>query len=95
MKKPLKPLSKKKGDNDEDDIEDEQEKEDEWEKVEDEENWDPDFDEFDIPRSKTPKPTGTPKKSSEEGDEDLKVDDDFKEFELFNDSGFEDDDDDF
>ena len=43
---------KKKGDDDDDDDDAADEKADDWEKVEEEEEWDPDFDEFDIPKSK-------------------------------------------
>jgi len=70
---------------------------DEWEKVEEEEEWDPDFDEFDIPKSKTKKSTGgnTSKKSKGNDDDDLGLDDDFKDLDLFNDSGFEEEEDDF
>ena len=67
---------------------------DDWEKPEEEDEWDPDFDEFDLPKSKGKKATGGKKKEEEE--EDFKVDEDFKEFDLFNDKsgGFDDDDDD-
>ena len=54
---------KTKSANDNDDDDDGPEPEDEWEKTEDE-NWDPDFDEFDIPASKTKKAGG--KKSTGE-----------------------------
>ena len=66
---------------------------DDWEKTEDDDdNWDPDFDEFDLPKSKG-KVAGASKKSKE--DDDFKVDDDFKD--LFNDDldgagSFDDDD---
>ena len=68
--------------------------EDEWEKSGDDDNWDPDFEEFDLPKSKAKK--SATKKPVEE--DDLKVDDDFKEFGLFNDidsggTGFDDEDD--
>ena len=86
--------SKKKTKDDEDDDDDEAEVEvdDEWEKPEEGDAWDPDFDEFDVPKSKGKK-AGT-KKTDED---DLKIDDDFKEFGLFDDmnggGGFDDDDD--
>ena len=73
---------------------------DDWEKVEEEEDWDPDFDEFDIPKSKgggasKASTSSKPGKKGEE-DDDFKLDEDFKEFDLFNDSGFDDgDEDDF
>ncbi|MCX8483245.1 MAG: hypothetical protein ORN50_06650, partial [Crocinitomicaceae bacterium] len=61
-------------------------------------DWDPDFDEFDIPKSKGKKAAPGPKKKADEED-DFKIDEDFKEFDLFNDksNGFDDDeeDDDF
>jgi nucleolin len=60
---------------------------DEWDKPEEEENWDPDFDEFDIPRSRGKK---AGKKESEEEEDDFKFDDDLKEFDLFNDSDYDD-----
>ena len=70
---------------------------DEWEKVEEEEEWDPDFDEFDIPKSKTKKSTGgnTSKKTKAGEEDDLGLDEDFKDLDLFNDSGFEEEEDDF
>jgi len=74
---------KKKTEDDEEDEDDaDTEVDDEWEKPADEDNWDPDFEEFDVPKSKTKKTPG--KKSGEE--DDLKIDDDFKEFGLFNDA---------
>ena len=81
-----------------DDEEDVVEPADEWEKTDDD-NWDPDFDEFDVPASKIKKATS---KKSKDDDDDLKLDDDFKEFGLFNEEtgssrsgrgGFDDDDD--
>ena len=67
-------------------------------KVEEEENWDPDFDEFDIPKSKTKKSgsaSGGTSKKGKGDDDDLGVDDDFKDMDLFNDSGFDEEDDDY
>ena len=91
---------KSKGRRDEDDDDDddvEEDEVDEWYKVEEEEEWDPDFDEFDIPRSRAKKgsaPSG--KKSAKPGDDDdLGLDDDFKNLDLFDDGSFEDEDDDF
>jgi nucleolin len=83
--------SKDDDDDDEDDDFDEDEK-DEWEKVEEEENWDPDFDEFDIPKSRggSKSSTSKPGKKGADEDDDFKLDDDFKEFGLFNDTGFDD-----
>ena len=72
---------------------DDVEVDDEWEKSEDDDSWDPDFEEFDLPKSGAKKTPG--KKSSDE--DDLKIDEDFKEFGLFDDmdsgGGFDDDDD--
>jgi DNA-directed RNA polymerase subunit delta len=60
--------------------------------VEEEEEWDPDFEEFDVPKSKGKKATGgvAGKKGAEE-EEDFKVDDEFKD--MFDDGGdgFDDD----
>jgi hypothetical protein len=98
-KSPAKSSSKtKKEEDDDDDDGDDFEEVDEWEKVEEEEEWDPDFDEFDIPKSKTKKSTGgnTSKKTTKAGDEDdLGIDEDFKDLDLFNESGFDEEEDDF
>ena len=66
---------------------------DEWEKVEEEEEWDPDFEEFDVPKSKGKKAAGPAGKKGVEEEDDFKVDDEFKD--LF-DGGddFDDDEDD-
>ena len=91
--------SKKKGDDDDDDDDDvaEEDEVDEWDKVEEDEEWDPDFDEFDIPRSKAKKGSTTAgKKTAKGGEEDeLGLDDEYKNLDLFNDSGFEEEEDDF
>ncbi len=58
---------------------------------EEEEEWDPDFEEFDLPKSKAKKSTG--KKSAASDDDEFKVDDEFKEMDLFNDNGFDEEDD--
>ncbi len=70
---------------------DEPAEEDDWEKVEEEEEWDPDFDEFDVPKSRTGKSN-----SKEEGD-DLNFDEDEEFNDLFDDQGLDDEgsDDDF
>jgi len=65
---------------------------DDWDKVEEEENWDPDFEEFDVPKSKAKKAPG--KKGADE-DDDFKVDDEFKDMDLFNESSYDDEEDDF
>jgi hypothetical protein len=97
--KSAKTSSKSKKEDDDDDDEDYGEDEvDEWEKVEEEEEWDPDFDEFDIPKSKTKKATGgnTSKKTGKGGEEDdLGLDDDFKDLDLFGERGFDEEEDDF
>ena len=91
------PKKKDEDEDDDDDVDDEVDEVDEWDKVEEEEEWDPDFDEFDIPRSKTKKSGTTgPKKAGKAGDDDdLGLDDDFKNLDLFNDRGFEEEEDDF
>ena len=45
----LKPISKKKVADEEDDLEEEEAVNDDWEKAEDD-SWDPDFEEFDMPK---------------------------------------------
>jgi DNA-directed RNA polymerase subunit delta len=60
---------------------------DEWEKPEEEEEWDPDFEEFDVPQSKGRKSSSGKKGEIEE--DDFKIDDEFKD--LFNDKDFDDD----
>lgn len=82
--------SKEDDEDDDDDVED-----DNWNKDEAEgEEWDPDFEEFDLPKSKGKKAVGGAKKGAEE-EEDFKVDDEFKD--LFNDGASldEDEEDDF
>ena len=81
------------GDDDEDDG-DQADEVDDWDKVEEEDNWDPDFDEFDIPKSKVKKATGgAGKKAGKEEDDFSFEDDEFKDMDLFNDSVDEEDDD--
>ena len=69
---------------------------DDWEKPEEEDDWDPDFDEFDVPKSKAKK-TGAAKKPGKGDDDDFKLDDDFKDLGLDDlgggGGGFDDDDD--
>jgi hypothetical protein len=87
-----KTASSKKNASDEDDDDDGGEDEvDDWDKVEEEESWDPDFEEFDIPKSKAKKTAG---KKGEEEEEDFKLDDEFKDMDLFNERGFDDDEED-
>ena len=62
---------------------------DEWEKPEEEENWDPDFEEFDVPKSKGKKSTTAGGKKAGEDDDFKLEDDEFKD--LFNDKGYDDD----
>jgi DNA-directed RNA polymerase subunit delta len=87
--------SKKKEDVDDDDFEEEVEEVDEWEKVEEEDNWDPDFDEFDVPKSKSKKSTGGAKKTAKGDEDELGLDEDFKDLDLFGEGNFEEEDDDF
>lgn len=54
--------------------------------------WDPDFEEFDLPKSRK---GAAGKEADEEEDFKVEEDEDFKELDLFDDGGFEDDDDDF
>ncbi len=75
------PKKKSKEEDVDDDIEDDAEEiEDDWAKPEEEDNWDPDFEEFDMPKKSAKKP-GKFKKADEDDefslDEDLKgLDDD-------------------
>ena len=80
------------GDDDEEEEEEVEEKPDDWEKPEEEEEWDPDFEEFDVPKSKGKKAVGGTKKPSEEEDE-FKIDDEFKD--MFNDDGVEEEEEDY
>jgi len=66
---------------------------DEWDKVEEDEEWDPDFEEFDLPKSKVKKSSGGKKGAEEE--EEFKIDDEFKDLGLFNEGDFEEEDEDF
>lgn len=45
---------------------------------EDEENWDPDFDEFDLPKSSKKVPFG--KKEAKDSDDEFKVDEEFQDY---------------
>ena len=85
----------KNGDDDDDEDVAGADEPDEWEKPVEEEEWDPDFDEFDIPKSTGKKATGSKKAAGEE--EDFAIDDEFKDLGFFDDSnsGFDDDDEDF
>jgi hypothetical protein len=76
---------KKEEDDDDDEVDDGP---DDWEKPEEEEEWDPDFEEFDVPKSKGKKAaTGTKKPA----DDDFSFEDDeFKD--LLNDKDYDDDD---
>ena len=59
-------------------------------KLEEEEDWDPDFEEFDIPKSKVKKAAGGAtggKKAGKEEDDFSFEDDEFKDMDLFNDRG--------
>ncbi len=88
--------TKKKSDEEDDDEEVEGEDEvDEWDKVEEDEEWDPDFDEFDVPKSKTKKAAPGGKKPAKADDDELGLDDEFKNMDLFNDNGFDEEEEDF
>ena len=78
----------KKDDDDDDDVVDDGP--DEWEKPVEEEEWDPDFEEFDVPKSKIKKADAGGKKAVD--DEFAFEDDEFKE--LLNDSDYDDDEED-
>ncbi len=68
---------------------------DEWDKVEEEEEWDPDFDEFDVPKSKTKKAHPAERKLPKAEEDDLGLDDEYKNMDLFNDNGFDEEEEDF
>jgi DNA-directed RNA polymerase subunit delta len=85
---------KSKGGEDDDDEEGGDDEVDDWNKVEEEEEWDPDFEEFDIPKSKGKKATGVAGKKGAEEEDDFKIDDEFKD--MFNDeSNFDEEEDDY
>lgn len=90
-----KPAAKKGKDNDEDEEETDVEEVDDWEKPEEEDSWDPDFEEFDLPKSKAKKSSTAGKKAGKGEEDDLSIDEDFKDMDLFNDSGIDDDEDDY
>ena len=89
-----KKVATSKGVSDDDDLDEIEEEE--SIKPEEDEDWDPDFDEFDLPKS-TAKKTGTLKKTPKDDDDDFKIDDEFKD--LFGggkkSSKYDDDDDDY
>jgi DNA-directed RNA polymerase subunit delta len=89
--------TKKKSDEDDDDEEDAEGEDevDEWDKVEEDEEWDPDFDEFDVPRSKTKKAAPGGKKATKGEEDELGLDDEYKNMDLFNDTGFDEEEEDF
>ncbi len=66
----------KKKDVDEDDLEEDEEVNDDWEKAEEDASWDPDFEEFDMPKKASKKP-GKFKPSDE--DDDFNLNDDLKD----------------
>lgn len=94
-KKPVSSAKKNVDDDDDDDDIAPEEEVDEWEKVEDDDdNWDPDFDEFDVPKSKSGKKVPGAKKGGDE-DDDFKIDEEFKDMLGGSSKGFDDEDDDF
>ncbi len=66
----------KKKDVDEDDLEDEEDVNDDWENTEEDTSWDPDFEEFDLPKKASKKP-GKFKPSDD--DDDFNLNDDLKD----------------
>ncbi len=82
--------SSKKKENGIDDDDDDFEIGDDWEKTDDDEDYDSDFEEFDIPKSKIKKPSAKKGKV----DEDFDLDEDFKDLDLFNEGADADDDED-
>ena len=89
------PVAKKGKDDDDDDDDADVDEVDEWEKPEEDDSWDPDFEEFDLPKSKAKKSGTAGKKAGKGDDDDLAMDEDFKDMDLFNDSGIDDDEDDY
>jgi hypothetical protein len=81
--KPVASSKTKKDDDDDDDAG--EDAPDEWEKPEEEAEWDPDFEEFDVPKSKIKK-TGTPGKKA--ADDDFAFEDDELK-DLFNDKDYD------
>lgn len=78
-KKAGKVTTAKKGKEDDEDEDVGEDTVDDWDKVEEEEEWDPDFEEFDVPKSKGKKSSGVAAKKGIVEDEDFKVDDEFKD----------------
>jgi nucleolin len=66
----------KKKDVDEDDLDEEEEVKDDWEKTEEDASWDPDFEEFDMPKKSAKKPG---KFKAGEEDDDFNLNDDLKD----------------
>ncbi len=92
--KTKKATTKSKVDDEEDEDED-VEVADDWEKPEEEDEWDPDFDEFDVPKSKGVKKVIGKKGKAD--DDEFKLDDDFKDlgFDDLSGGGYDDEEDDF
>ena len=63
--------------------------------TEEDDDWDPDFDEFDVPKSTGKKAPAKKGAKVKDDDEDFKVDEEFSDLGLDDDEGFDDDDDDF
>lgn len=62
----------------------------------DDDEWDPDFDEFDLPKSKGGKKvTGTKKETKGDDEDDFKIDEEFKDMRSGSSKGFDDEDDDY
>ncbi|MDB5193184.1 MAG: hypothetical protein JWQ96_2747 [Segetibacter sp.] len=69
---------------------------DDAEKVEEDEDWDPDFDEFDLPKGgSVKKAVGKKASKDEDEDDDFKIDDEFKDMFSKPKRGYDDEDDDY
>ena len=84
---PVKGGASKKGADDDDDLDDDVDSE-----VEEDDDWDPDFDEFDVPKSRK---GGKGDKDDEDEDFKPEEDDDLKELDLFNDTSLDEDEEDY
>ena len=89
-KKPGKAVASSKTKKDDDDDDGVEDGPDEWEKPAEEEEWDPDFEEFDVPKSKLKKADTGGKKARD--DDFTFEDEDFKD--LLNDKDYDDDEED-
>lgn len=60
----------------EDDMDDAEEVDDDWGKEEEDSSWDPDFEEFDMPKSKAPKKSTEKTKKGKEEEDEFNLDED-------------------